>query len=148
MNTSASSAELSDDMRRAMSSLLDAVIFEQWIRFSWIEEDGEGDFCIRVPEATFQELTEDYPRYKELLAQLNGTVVDAEMACSAVLGYAQATFGEHAASVLEHSEFQNMVGRFHQWLNDNVETLDREPLNFDQWCNLFHASLHDASAKA
>ena len=37
-----------------------------------------------------------------------------------------------------------MVGRFHQWLNDNVETLDREPQNFDQWCNLFHASLQEA----
>ena len=70
MNTSSSPAELSDDMRRAMSSLLDAVIFEQWVRFSWIEEDKDGDFCILVPEPTVQELAEDYPQYKELLAQL------------------------------------------------------------------------------
>ena len=144
MNTSSSPAELSDDMRRAMSSLLDAVIFEQWVRFSWIDEDKYGDFCILVPEPTVQELAEDYPQYKELLAQLNGTIVDPEMACSAVLGYAQATLGEYSMPVLEHPEFQNMVGRFHQWLNDNVEMLDQEPQNFDQWCNLFHSSLQEA----
>ena len=44
MNTPSSA--LSDEMKGAMSTLLNAVIFEQWLRFSWIEEDEEGDFCI------------------------------------------------------------------------------------------------------
>ena len=46
--------------------------------------------------------------------------------------------------MLEHNEFQNMVGRFHQWLNDNVEALDQDPKNFDQWCELFLADLQQA----
>ena len=79
-----------------------------------------------------------------MIAQLNGTIVDADMACSAVLGYARSSLGEQGLAVLEHNEFQNMVGRFHQWLNDNVETLDQEPKNFDQWCALFHAELQQA----
>ena len=37
MNTPSSA--LSDEMKGAMSTLLNAVIFEQWLRFSWIEED-------------------------------------------------------------------------------------------------------------
>lgn len=136
--------ELSDDMKKAMSTLLDAVIFEQWVRFSWIEEDQEGDFCIQIPEATVKELGEDYPKYKGLIAQLNGTIVDADMACSAILAYAHGVLGEHSTSVLEQAEFQHMVGRFHQWLNDNAEKLGKEPYNFDQWCDLFHASLQAA----
>ena len=142
MNTPSSA--LSDEMKGAMSTLLNAVIFEQWLRFSWIEEDEEGDFCIQIPEETVSELVEDYPEYKGLIAQRNGTIVDADMACSAVLGYARSSLGEQGLAVLEHNEFQNMVGRFHQWLNDNVETLDQEPKNFDQWCALFHAELQQA----
>jgi len=84
MNTPSSA--LSDEMKGAMSTLLNAVIFEQWLRFSWIEEDEEGDFCIQIPAETVSELVEDYPEYEGLIAQLNGTIVDADMACSAVLG--------------------------------------------------------------
>ena len=54
---------------------------------------------------------EDYPEYEGLIAQLNGTIVDADMACSAVLGYARSSLGEQSLAVLEHNEFQNMVGR-------------------------------------
>ena len=142
MNTPSSA--LSDEMKGAMSTLLNAVIFEQWLRFSWIEEDEEGDFCIQIPAETVSELVEDYPEYEGLIAQLNGTIVDADMACSAVLGYARSSLGEQSLAVLEHNEFQNMVGRFHQWLNDNVEALDQDPKNFDQWCELFLADLQQA----
>lgn len=90
---------------------------------------------------------EDYPEYEGLIAQLNGTIVDADMACSAVLGYARSSLGEQSLAVLEHNEFQNMVGRFHQWLNDNVEALDQDPKNFDQWCELFLADLQQAKGR-
>ena len=62
MNTPSSA--LSDEMKGAMSTLLNAVIFEQWLRFSWIEEDEEGDFCIQIPAETVSELVEDYPEYE------------------------------------------------------------------------------------
>ena len=52
MNTPSSA--LSDEMKGAMSTLLNAVIFEQWLRFSWIEEDEEGDFCIQIPAETIE----------------------------------------------------------------------------------------------
>ena len=110
MNTPSSA--LSDEMKGAMSTLLNAVIFEQWLRFSWIEEDEEGDFCIQIPAETVSELVEDYPEYEGLIAQLNGTIVDADMACSAVLGYARSSLGEQSLAVLEHNEFQNMGGAF------------------------------------
>ena len=96
MNTPSSA--LSDEMKGAMSTLLNAVIFEQWLRFSWIEEDEEGDFCIQIPAETVSELVEDYPEYEGLIAQLNGTIVDADMACSAVLGYARSSLGGRAGA--------------------------------------------------
>ena len=148
MNTPSSA--LSDEMKGAMSTLLNAVIFEQWLRFSWIEDlpqfpqKGVLHFCFQFPAETGSELVEDYPEYEGLIAQLNGTIVDADMACSAVLGYARSSLGEQSLAVLEHNEFQNMVGRFHQWLNDNVEALDQDPKNFDQWCELFLADLQQA----
>ena len=85
MNTPSSA--LSDEMKGAMSTLLNAVIFEQWLRFSWIEEDEEGDFCIQIPAETVSELVEDYTEYEGLIAQLNGTIVDADMACCAILAW-------------------------------------------------------------
>ena len=131
-------------MKGAMSTLLNAVIFEQWLRFSWIEEDEGRGFLHPDPCGDGQRTCEDYPEYEGLIAQLNGTIVDADMACSAVLGYARSSLGEQSLAVLEHNEFQNMVGRFHQWLNDNVEALDQDPKNFDQWCELFLADLQQA----
>ena len=148
MNTSSTPAPSSDEMKGLMSALLDAVIFEQWVRFSWIEEDADGDFCIQIPEATVRELEEDYPDYKSLLGQLNGTIVDATMACSAVLGYARSALGEQSMAALEHPEFQSLVGRFHQWLHDNVDKLEQEPFNFDQWCLMFHESMQEGNGAA
>ena len=133
MNTSSTPVPSSDEMKGLMSALLDAVIFEQWVRFSSESRKmRDGDFCIQIPEATVRELEEDYPDYKSLLGQLNGTIVDATMACSAVLGYARSALGEQSMAALEHPEFQSMVGRFHQWLHDNVDKLEQEPFNFDR----------------
>lgn len=146
MNASSAPVELSPEMKEAMSTLVDAVIFEQWIRFSWIEEDEEGDYCIQVPEESVREISADYPEYAPLLAQVNGTIVDADMACSAVLGFARQALGGNATAVLENAEFQTLVGTFHQWLHDNAERLDAELCNFDQWRIQFHKSLQGDQA--
>lgn len=113
--------------------LFEALIFEQWIRFSWISEDEEGDFCIQIPPDTFQELLKTYPGFKLLLERLNGTIVDAGMACSAILGFAQECLGSDSLSVLEQTAFQNRVERFHVWLHEQAERLSQASFTFEQW---------------
>ena len=112
--------------------------------FPGLRKTRKGISASRSPRRRSANLWRIYPEYEGLIAQLNGTIVDADMACSAVLGYARSSLGEQSLAVLEHNEFQNMVGRFHQWLNDNVEALDQDPKNFDQWCELFLADLQQA----
>ncbi|MEG2005797.1 MAG: hypothetical protein RR014_07165, partial [Bilophila sp.] len=73
--------------------------------------------------------------------RLNGTIVDASMACSAILAYAQEELGENALAVLDDPAFQQEVARFHFWLHEHVETLEEQPYNFDQWKTLFVESL-------
>lgn len=113
--------------------LFEALIFEQWVRFSWISEDEEGDFCIQIPPDTFQELLKTYPDFKLLLERLNGTIVDAGMACSAILGFAQERLGSESLKVLEQTAFQNRVERFHVWLHEQAEQLSKTSFTFEQW---------------
>lgn len=130
-----------------VSRMLEAVIFEQWLRFSWITEDADGDFCIQIPEDTAREISTDYPLFKSLLERLNGTIVDANMACSAILAFAQDELGENAPAVLDDTVFQENVSRFHLWLHEQVDMLEAHPYNFDQWKTLFmEAVAKDASA--
>ena len=151
MNTPSSA--LSDEMKGAMSTLLNAVIFEQWLRFSWIEEDEEGDFCIQIPAETVSELVEDYPEYEGLIAQLNETLRRCNNMKVFCLGAAGRISREAVLDLVQHGSFDTItIGDYNyeeackvaQWLNDNVEALDQDPKNFDQWCELFLADLQQA----
>lgn len=129
-----------------VSQMLEAVIFEQWLRFSWIAEDADGDFCIQIPENAAQEISTDYPQFRHLLERLNGTIVDANMACSAILAFARDELGEDALAVLEDTAFQENVSRFHLWLHEQADMLEAHPYNFDQWKTLFMEAVAKGSA--
>ena len=66
--------------------LLEAVYFEQWVRFRWIAEEKDRYF-IRIPEKDAALIREELPRFQTLLERLNDAEVNAEASFEAVLEY-------------------------------------------------------------
>ena len=112
--------------------LLEAVLFEQWIRFCWIVEEADG-CLVRIPEAELAAVGESYPRFRPLLQSLNNRPVDAERSCAAVLDYGRNCLGSELDRVLASPLFQEQVARLHLWLARKGEELEDSRPSFAAW---------------
>lgn len=130
--------------REKREFLLEAVFFEQWLRFCWIAEESEGCF-IRVPEAAACDIEKNFPQLKPLLECLNNSPVDAGLSCEAVLNYGRSQLGDSLDSVLASSVFQNRVTQFHLWLARKGEELENEEVSFARW-KMLAAMTEDTAA--
>ena len=122
--------------KEKMDVLLEAVLFEQWIRFCWIAEDADEGYVVRIPEEALATIEKDFPHLQPLLLQLNNKPVDAALSCEAVLDYGRSQLGNSLDTVLASSDFQEQVGRFHLWLARRSEEPDLVCPSFAVWKKL------------
>ncbi len=122
--------------KKMMDVLLEAVFFEQWLRFCWIVEDADEGYVVRVPEATLATIEKDFPHLQPLLLQLNNRPVDAALSCEAVLDYGRRQLGNSLDTVLASSDFQEHVSRFHLWLARKNEEPESVCPSFAVWKKL------------
>ena len=115
--------------------LLEAVYFEQWVRFRWIAEEKDR-FFIRIPEKDAALIREELPRFQTLLERMNDAEVNAEASFEAVLEYGRGQLGEALATVVAQPAFQERVARFHLWLGGRFEELETAELSFEAWKSL------------
>lgn len=91
--------------------LLEAVYFEQWVRFRWIAEEKDR-FFIRIPEKDAALIREELPRFQTLLERLNDAEVNAEASFEAVLEYGRGSWGRHWPPWWHSPAFQERVAVF------------------------------------
>lgn len=125
-----------------LNLLLEAIIFEQWIRFYWMVEDAEGDMCVLIPEDTMTEIANDYPKFKGMLERLDGSIVDVQLACSAILDFSLQEIGEDTHTLLESAELQTAINNFQTWLAAEGDNLDADPKDFTTWKLMFFDKYH------
>ena len=145
--------EAQKDFRNAVEQALEAVMFENWLRFYFIEElppapdapAGEAGerLCIRVPEKGMARIAELYPNLLPLAESMNGHEVDFETSrravCTFVLGHLDGKTmpRDMAAVVFGSATFQIQLQLFHTWLQMHEDQLDQGFQEFGAWRTLF-----------
>ncbi|MDE5879363.1 MAG: hypothetical protein K2G99_05000 [Desulfovibrio sp.] len=146
------------EFRDAVEQALEAVMFESWLRFYFIEElpaeagadakapetaeDGER-LCIKVPEKGMARIAELYPKLAPLAQSMNGHEVDFETSRRAVCTFVLSELDgktmprDMAAVVFGSATFQIQLQLFHTWLTMHEDQLDRGFQEFGAWRNLF-----------
>lgn len=135
-----------EDFRNAVEAVLDAVIFENWLRFYFIVDKGEGEeekLFIEIPEKGLEKIKNLYPQYLPLAQNLQNREIDFQTSQKAVCTFVLAHLDGHvfpqnmAQTVLSSAAFQLQMQLFNAWVQMHEDQLDQGFLQFDQWLDLF-----------
>ncbi|MBQ9406421.1 MAG: hypothetical protein IJU37_06770 [Desulfovibrio sp.] len=140
-----------EKFQHAVFSVLEAVMFENWLRFYFISEkpdapadkDGQKPLFVAVPDKGMQRIKELYPHLLPLAEEVNGKEITFEISraavCNFVLLHLDGKIMERntAAMIFDSTLFQVHMQLFHTWVQVHEDQLDREFLDFGAWRNLF-----------
>ena len=147
-----------DLFQGAVSSALEIVMFESWLRFCFImqKEDGaEDDLWLLVPEKALTKVGQLYPHLEPLARDLAGRKISFETSqeaicnCVARLIDGNKTLPDtiNGAVVLDSMTFQVRLNLFHTWLELHEDQLGAEFHDFVAWQSLFAQWLESPAAK-
>ncbi len=130
--------------REAVDAMMDAVLFENWLRFYFLHQDGDEDPAkVIVPERAMERIREGYGPLASMAEELNGREASLQSSRDAVCGYISRELegsriprGE-AASYLDTRAFQVSMQLFGVWVQAYEAMLDAQFLDFGQWREQF-----------
>ncbi len=141
---------------KAVNRMMDAIIFENWLRFYFLSEEGAKDneeqkLMIAIPEKAMGQIAQRYGSLREMAEALNGREATMDNSRSAVVNFVkrevEGTFVPVGglAACFDSKAFQNTLHLFNAWIQAAEDMLDAQFYDFDQWRDLF-ASYKDSEA--
>ncbi|MDO5536113.1 MAG: hypothetical protein Q4F72_01080 [Desulfovibrionaceae bacterium] len=141
---------------KAVNRMMDAIIFENWIRFYFLgEEEVEGAeeplLMVAIPEKAMEQIQQRYGSLHDMALALNGREASLDSSRSAIVNFIRQELEGTlipvgtVASYFDTRAFQNNLNLFNAWIQAAEEMLDRQFLDFDQWRDLF-AEYRDSDA--
>ena len=134
---------MSTVFQQAVQRVLEAVMFENWLRFYFVSEPDGGSLTLAVPEKGLTRIREQYPQLMPLVEELNGKEISFELSRRAVCTFVATqlvggSIPTHMAeSVLDSAGFQLEMHLFSSWVQGHEERLDKNFLDFSAWKRLF-----------
>ncbi len=127
---------------RAVKDLTEVMRFESWLRFYFVNPQGE---CVRleVPEKACEQIKVRYPSLCGLVDRLNDQEITYESSTRAVCEFVAETIDgqKHQAGSMERvfdsPEFKTEMELFHTWLDSHESQLEQGFLDFEAWTRLF-----------
>ncbi len=142
---------------KAQTEIMDAIIFEQWIRFYFIDEmktAGESKEAVLIPNKAMERIHKRYGKLAFIAELLNYKPVHAPTSKAVIMAYIKMKLCGSvipADCKLESCLDTSLAVRlrvFNLWVRQNITMLSKRSLAFDRWCNLFEAYLEtDAGRK-
>lgn len=118
------------------------VMFENWLRFYFIVEEGDKLF-MRLPEKAMEQIKNRYASYYDLAEILNNAEVDHQTSLKAVCLNASSG-GDGAplnekdlADVFDSPNFQLELQLFGSWVQGHEEQLDQRFMEFSEWLKAY-----------
>lgn len=156
-------SQQSQDFARGVEYILEAVMFENWLRFYFIVEtpgvsEGEEVLCISVPEQGMERIREQYAHLLPMAEDLNGKEITFDSSRNAICTFVVTEVDgkrirrNMSDMVFDSATFQMEMQLFNAWVQAHEEALDKGFLNFDAWKSLFaqwrtSAAVQDWAAK-
>lgn len=133
---------MSTDLDTAISRISEVVMFENWLRFYFIAEEGEKLF-LRLPEKAMEQLKKRYAPFYGLAESLNGVEIDHNTSLKEVCLFVAGGFDgaplpeEMISRVFESPRFQLELQLFSYWVQGHEEQLDAAFREFSEWLRMF-----------
>ena len=134
---------MSEAFQGAVRQILEAVMFENWLRFYFITDLGEDRLAVAVPEQGLVRIRELHPELMPLVEELNGKEINFELSRSAVCTFVvteldgQSMPRDMAAVVFDSAAFQLEMRLFNTWVQAHEAQLDETFMDFSSWQSLF-----------
>jgi hypothetical protein len=133
---------MSAEFVSAINTVSEVLMFENWLRFYFIAEEGDKLF-IRVPETAEKRIREEYPHLFGLLELMNNKEITYETSRDAVCSFvASDVDGSRmkagtSEKVFDSSLFQFEMQLFNIWVQSHEEQLDKNFMDLRKWQELF-----------
>ncbi|MEG2173416.1 MAG: hypothetical protein RRY29_09175 [Desulfovibrionaceae bacterium] len=131
----------------AVQHVLEAVIFENWLRFYFISEkpNNPDDLYIAIPDQALQRIREQYPHMYPMALTLNAQTIDFETSRRTLCTFVATELdgkiipSDMGPKVFDSSTFQTEMQLFNTWVQAHEDQLDRAFMDFGMWRSLFAA---------
>ena len=126
----------------AFDRVVEAVMFENWLRFYFLAEEGEKLF-LRLPEKAMAQLKNRYAQLYGLAESLQDTEISHEASVKAVCLFVSGAPGgtslpeSKMAEIFDAPRFHLELQLFGSWVQGHEEQLDERFLEFSQWRELY-----------
>lgn len=133
---------MSSNLQDNIDRIIEVVMFENWLRFYFIAEEGDT-LSIRLPEKAQEQLKKRYGRLYGLADRLNNLPISHETSMNEVCLFISGGFDGHPLSddvlsaVFASDAFQVEMQLFNSWVQAHEEQLDAAFLEFSEWRRLF-----------
>ena len=134
---------MSTELDTATNRITEVVMFENWLRFYFIAEEG-GKLLLRLPEKAMEQLKKRYASFYELAERLNDVEIDHNTSLKEVCLFVAGGFDGHPlpedviSRVFESPRFQLELQLFSHWVQAHEEQLDAGFAEFADWQRMFN----------
>ena len=130
-------------VKNAVKDAIEIFQFDQWLRFYFVEEKGEDNLWITIPDDVMAQVKEDYPALHRLADLVNGAKTDYTRAQENVCAYVAARLDgqKYEATVLpqvfDNATFKIEMYIFNVWLKMHEKHLDEKYMTFNEWMEMW-----------
>lgn len=131
------------EFSKAVKSISEVLIFENWLRFYFIDEEDDGKLFIRIPDKADMRIRENWPNMHTLADDLNNKEITPESSREAVVVFisdqldGSAFKPGTAERVLNSTTFQFEMHLFSMWVEGHAEQLDETFQDFGSWLTMY-----------
>ncbi|MFV0423045.1 hypothetical protein [Oleidesulfovibrio sp.] len=134
---------MSTEFGTAVKKIAEVMMFENWLRFYFINEEEDSKLFIRVPEQAEERIQKDYPDVAGLLEFMNNKEITFETSRSAVCTFVatklegKSVRNDLTGRVFDSSVFQLQMQLFNIWVQSHEAQLDSSFMEFRTWLEMF-----------
>ena len=127
---------------RAVEDISEVFMFDHWMRFYFIFEEGKK-LMVNVPEEVCTQIEKDYPNLKGLVDLMNNEEIDQQKSMNNVCSFIGARFDGTKYSdkivpkVFDSKDFKMEMYIFNLWIKGHESYLESEVMTFNDWKELY-----------
>lgn len=131
------------EFSKAVKSISEVLIFENWLRFYFISEEEDGKLFIRIPEKADMRIRENWPQIHSLADELNNKEITPDTSREAIVVHVSNELDGNAMKagmaerVFNSNTFQFEMHLFSMWVEGHESQLDQSFLDFGNWLSMY-----------
>jgi len=133
---------MTPELKQAVARITEVVMFENWLRFYFIAEQGDK-LLMSLPEKAMEQLKERYASFYDLALHLNGSEIDPKTSMREICLFVSGDFNGRPVpeyiltQVFDSPAFQAEMQLFNYWVQAHEEQLDAAFVEFSGWLDQY-----------